>query len=319
MRMHLVFGWASVPAMLLATASVLAGPPKAISDCDYSIKKPGKYRLVDDLYCDSGVRPVQILASDVTLDLRGHSINCAAGDRSGVVVGDEDSAEVFSNVRISNGAVNGCAVGVLLWFTDGARVSKMSFSDSAESGVTLVVAKNSVIRKNRFDGGDLWAISSYVGTGNQYSHNAVQYSLIGIDLYGETDSRINCNTVDQGAYTLSLGPYGQLPSSGNLVRGNRVTGSYLGIAMVGYGTPGDGVTAPQSVDNLIHANIATGNWWDMAEVLYDEGTEGLFVEPGAECSNTWKNNQFTWELGPPDCIGTPVDLDEVCALEEDDD
>jgi len=309
--------WISVPALMLVAATALAGPPQEVSECDTYITEPGKYKLINDLYCDAGVRPVKILASDVTLDLGGHRINCAVGDRSGVVVGDDMIPEVFGNVRISNGSINGCAVGVLLWFTDGARITKISFSDSAESGVTLVEARNNVVRNNQFDG-DFWAISSYAGTGNQYSHNKVSSSFIGIDMYGETDSRFTCNTVDQGIYTLTLGPLGSLPSSGNLVRGNLITGSFLGIAMIGYGIPNGELIAPQSTDNLIHANIATGNWWDMAEVLYNEETDELFLDPNAVCANTWKNNQFTEQFGPPDCIGTPIELDEVCGLKGDD-
>jgi hypothetical protein len=313
MKKQLILSWTLVPVLLLASGAVFAKKPTAISDCDTYITKPGKYWLVNDLACEPGVRPIKILSSDVSLDLRGHSVSCAAGDRSGVVVGDDAEPEVFSDVRISNGSINGCAVGVLLWFTDGARVTEVSFSGSTESGVTLVEAQNSVIMKNNFEG-DFWAINSYEGTGNRLTHNTIRYSIIGIDLYGETDSRINCNAIDQGFFTLSLGPSGPYPSSGNLVRGNLVTGSYLGVAAVGYGSLAGGITAPQSIDNLIHANIATGNWWDMAEVLYDPATDELFVEPGADCNNTWKNNQFDWAEGPADCIGTAVELDEVCAL-----
>lgn len=313
----------SLPALMLAAATAIAGPPQAISECGSTITEPGKYRLVNDLFCDPGVGPIQILASNVMLDLGGHNITCATGDRSGVVVGDDMDPETFTNVRISNGSVNGCGVGVLLWFTNGARVTKMSFNGNLESAVTLVVADNNVIKNNEFNG-DFWAINSYLGTGNWYSHNTILHSVIGIDLYAETGSRITCNTVDQGYYTLSLGPYGPTPSSRNLVRGNLVTDSFLGIAMVGNGTFDDStgdfvLIGPQSTDNLIHANIATGNWWDMAEAMYDPYYDYVFVEPGAECQNTWKNNQFVWPLGPPDCIGTPIDLDEVCALEGGDD
>ena len=310
--------WIFLPALILAATTTLAGPPQAVSECDSYITEPGKYWLVNDLYCDPGVRPVKILASDVMFDLAGHSINCAVGDRSGIVVGDDMVPEVFSNVRIRNGSINGCAVGALLWFTDGARVTNMSFSGNSESGVTLVEAQNNIIQNNQFEG-DFWAISSYAGTGNRYSHNAVRYSVIGIEMYGETDSRITCNSVDQGYFSLTLGPSGPMPSSGNLVRGNLVTGSYLGIVMAGIGTPEDGLFQPQSTDNLIHANIAMGNWWDMAEVIYDPFADDVFVEPGAACQNTWKNNQFYWSLGPPDCFGVPVDLDEVCAMGGDDD
>ena len=198
MKKQLILGWTLVPVLLLASGAVFAKKPTAISDCDTYITKPGKYWLVNDLACEPGVRPIKILSSDVSLDLRGHSVSCAAGDRSGVVVGDDAEPEVFSDVRISNGSINGCAVGVLLWFTDGARVTEVSFSGSTESGVTLVEAQNSVIMKNNFEG-DFWAINSYEGTGNRLTHNTIRYSIIGIDLYGETDSRINCNAIDRAS------------------------------------------------------------------------------------------------------------------------
>lgn len=309
--------WMSLPALMLVAVTALAGPPQAVSECDTFINAPGKYMVVNDLNCAPGVRGIKILASNVMLDLGGHSITCGSGERSGVVVGDDLEPEIFRNVRISNGSVNGCGVGVLLWFTDGARISKMSFNGNLESAVTLIEAENNVIKNNEFDG-DFWAINSYEGTGNRYSHNTVRHSIVGIDLYAETDSRITCNTVDQGFYTLTLGPLGSMPSSANLVRGNLVTDSFWGIAMVGYGTPEGGLIAPQSTDNLIHANIATGNWWDMIEAIYNPFEDDLFIEPGAVCKNTWKNNQFDWPLGPPECIGTPLDLNDVCALDDDD-
>ena len=317
MNMKSMLGWTMVPAVLLASGVVFAKPPMAITHCDSYITKPGKYWLANDLACDPGVRPVKILSSDVSLDLRGHSISCAAGDRSGVVVGDNMEPEVFSNVRISNGSVNGCAVGVLLWFTDGARVTKMSFSDSTESGITLVEAAGNFIRKNDFDG-DFWAITSYGGTGNQISHNTVHNSFAGIDFYGETDSRIACNYVEYGLYALSFGPLGQTASSGNLVRGNRVTGNFLGITLYGVGTPDEGLFEPRAMDNLVHANSATGNWWDMLEAMYNPYTDDLYEETDAACQNTWKNNQFDYWVGPVDCSVTAVELDEVCALDFDD-
>lgn len=317
MKMHSKFGWTLVLVLLFTSGAVCAKPPTAVSDCDTYITEPGKYRLINDLDCDPGVRPVKILASDVAFDLRGHVISCAVGDRSGVVVGDDLEPEVFSNVRVSNGSINGCAVGVLLWFTEGARVTNISFNNSAESGVTLVEAENSAITKNRFEG-DFWAINSYTGVGNRFSHNTVHASVIGIDMYGETDSHITCNRIGHGYYSLSLGPYGQTPSSGNLVRGNLITDSFLGILLYGVGTPDGGLMQPRSADNLIHVNIAAGNGWDMLEVLYDPIADELYPEPGGVCQNTWKNNYFVWSDGPSDCIGIPKELDEVCAMDAED-
>jgi hypothetical protein len=43
------------------------------------------------------------------------------------------------------------------------------------------------------------------------------------------------------------------------------------------------------------------------------------VHPDDTCRNAWMNNQFGSELGPSDCIGASVELDEdeVCALDDD--
>jgi len=321
MKMRVNYFWISLPLMLLVAGSLLAAPKtKAqmdVTECDTYVTEPGKYKVVNDLACEPGEMAIQILASDVKLNLGGHTISCETPERSGVIVGDRLIPEIFSNVHIRNGTVTGCGVGVLLWFTDGARVTKMSLNDNAESGVTLIEAENNVIRNNSFVGG-FWAISSYEGIGNSFGHNKIRYSTLGIDLIGENDSRITCNAVDQGYYSLSLEPLGATASTGNVVRGNRVTDNFLGIGMFGYGTPEDGVFQPMSADNLIHRNIATGNWLDMVEAIYNPDTDGLFVPPGAECQNMWKHNQFDTELGPPDCIGTPVEIKKVCAPEFDD-
>jgi hypothetical protein len=313
--------WTFLPALVLAAGTVLAGPPQPVSECGIYITEPGKYKVVNDLACGPSEGGIRILASNVMLDLGGHTLSCDLSGIPyvGVVVGDDLDPEVFSNVRISNGTVTGCGVGVLLWFTDGARVTKMSLIDNVESAVTVVETVNNVIKNNEIEGGE-WAINSYRSNGNSFDHNTIRYSLYGIDLYGETDSRVSCNTIDQGFYTLSLGSSGPTPSSGNLIRGNLVTDSFMGILIYASGTPEDGLFDPLSTDNLVHANIAQGNWFaDLTEAIYNPFIDDFYVEPGAGCQNTWKNNQFNTQFGPPGCIGEPVDLDDICAPDEDDD
>lgn len=321
MKMRVNYFWLSLPLLFLVAGSVLAGhkqeAPMDVTECETVITQTGEYTVVNDLVCVPGEMAIQILASDVKLDLKRHTISCGSFERSGVIVGDSNNPEIFSNVHISNGTVTGCGVGVLLWFTDGTRVTKMLLRDNGESGVTLIEAENNVIRNNSFEGG-FWAINSYESSGNSFHHNTIRYSTLGIDLYAEIDSRITCNAIDKGYYSLSLGPLGATASTGNVVRGNRVTDNFLGIGMFGIGTPEDGIFQPMSADNLIHRNMATGNWLDMVEAIYNPDTDGLFVPPGAECQNMWKRNRFDTELGPPDCIGTPVEIKEVCAPEFDD-
>ena len=306
-----------LPILLLVAGTVMAGPPQIISECGTIITDPGKYKVVNNLACVPGEMGIKILASDVMLDLRGHTISCETPERSGVIVGDDGDPEVFSNVRISNGTVNGCGVGVLLFFTDGARITKMSLIENAESGITLVEAENNVIRKNLFEGG-FWAINSFVGGGNWFGHNTVQHTFVGIDLYAETDSRITCNTANENFYAFGLNPLGPTPSSGNLVRGNQFTNGALGMALIGVGEPPDYLEEPMSTDNLVHANVATGNWLDVTESIYSYSLDDFFLLPDAECHNLWKNNMFGTQYGPENCIAPPVVLDDVCAIEDDD-
>lgn len=330
MKWRTKYFWITLPILLLATGTVFAAPNKAgphhdglnyVTGCGTVITEPGKYVVVNDLACGPSEGGIRILSSDVTLSLGGFTLSCDLSGipYSGVVVGDDMNPEVFSNIRISNGTVTGCGVGVLIWFADGVRVTKMSLIDNPESAVTVVEAMNIVVKHNAIEGG-AWAINSYESGGNSFDHNNIRYSAYGIDMYGETDSRIMCNAIDQGFYTLSLGPYGSTPSSGNLIRGNRVTNSFLGIGLFGGGTPEDGLILPQSMNNLVHANISQGNAFaDVLEALYDVNTYDIFLDPAVSCMNTWKNNQFDRALGPPGCIGEPVNLHEVCAKGEDDD
>jgi len=306
-----------LPILLLVAGTVMAGPPQIISECGTIITDPGKYKVVNNLACVPGEMGIKILASDVMLDLRGHTISCETPERSGVIVGDDGDPEVFSNVRISNGTVSGCGVGVLLFFTDGARITKMSLIENAESGITLVEAENNVIRKNLFEGG-FWAINSFVGGGNWFGHNTVRHTFVGIDLYAETDSRITCNTANENFYAFGLNPFGSMPSYGNLVRGNQFTNGTLGMGLIGVGEPPDDLEEPMSTDNLVHANVATGNWLDVTESIYSYTLDDFFLLPNAECHNLWKNNMFGSQYGPENCIGPAVVLEDVCATEDDD-
>ena len=315
-----MFRTASIALLILAAGTALAGPPQKISECNTTITDPGKYKVVRDLACPDGEMGIKILASDVKLDLHGHTISCETPVRSGVIVGDRDAPEVFSNVRISNGAVTGCAIGVLLNFTDGARVTKMELSSNAESAITLVAAQNNVIRKNLIEGAyeGIWGIASWGGTGNWYGHNTFRHAYVGIDLYAETDSRITCNTAYENFYTFSLGPFGPAPSSGNLIRGNLFTSNFYGMIVAGIGEPPDTLLEPMSTDNLVHSNIVLGGWLDVTESIYSYTEDEFFLLPESECQNMWKNNMFESHYGPENCIGEPVVLDDVCASEDDD-
>jgi hypothetical protein len=299
--------WLCVPALLLATGTALAGS-RYVTECGTVITKPGNYKVQNDLSCLPDVSAIEINASNVKLDLKGHTLSCDASgaEKVGAVLVGWTASEPIEKVRISNGTVTGCDDGILLWGTRDVSVTDMAFSGNLEGAITLVVAEKTVIMHNRFEG-DYISIRSFGGLDNHISYNSITYSFTGIDLYSETGSLISCNVLDQNYYGVGLGPLfdspDDLPGSGNIVLGNQVNNGLMGILVYGIGTPA-GVTDPQSVDNLLQNNSATGNWFvDLAEVIYDPYADEVFVEDGAACQNKWKRNLFDTQMGPYDCIG----------------
>lgn len=306
-----IFGkylWICVPALLLASGNVLAGS-KNITECGTVITKPGNYKVKNDLTCPPDVQAVEINASKVKLDIKGHTITCDASglEKVGAVLVGWTAVERIEKVRITNGTVVGCHDGILLYGTRDVSVTKVATAGNIDGGITLVAAEKSVIMKNRSEG-DYIGIRSYGGQDNRISQNSVNYSLTGIDLYAETDSLISCNLLDQNYYGLALGPMFDpsvdFTSTGNVILGNQADNGLAGILLYGAGTPDDGLWYSLSNDNLIQHNSATGNGFvDLAETLYNPLTGDLYIEDGATCQNKWKRNRFDTQMGPDGCIG----------------
>ena len=177
--------WLLLPVLILVAGSVFAKQID-ITECGTVIDEPGKYRVMNDLLaCPFAEGGVIILASDVTLDLRGHTISCEldpAGliPAGGVIVGWFVGG--VQNVRIHNGTVTGCDDGILLAFTDGVRVMKMNLENNIAGGITLALANNSEIRNNRlmYNGtgiGSWWGGSGNLIKGN-YCVAVIGYSVI---------------------------------------------------------------------------------------------------------------------------------------------
>ena len=156
------------------------------------------------------------------------------------------------------------------------------------------------------------------GSGNLIKGNYISNVGSAIELDSETDSIVKCNTANQNIFGISVNP----GSTGNILQGNQVNDNIVGITLYGLGMPEDpDAIVPGPAGNLIRNNITLGNAWvDLSEVVYNEDTEDIFVHPDDTCRNAWMKNQFVTEMGPSNCIGLPVELDEddVCALDADD-
>jgi len=98
--------------------SIPVGPETTPGDADarFVINQPGAYHLTADLIAEQGRHGVQILADDVTLDLRGFTLRGDAGALDGVRAG-EDAGALLTNIVVRNGR----AVG---WGGSGVRLNR---------------------------------------------------------------------------------------------------------------------------------------------------------------------------------------------------
>lgn len=85
-----------------------------ISSLPFTINAPGTYTLSNDLTCEGpqGTICVRVAASNVVIDLQGHSITCTSTDPARHIYGIKASEQKFVTIR--NGSVNRCFYGIEL-------------------------------------------------------------------------------------------------------------------------------------------------------------------------------------------------------------
>ncbi len=320
--MKRLLGWTIASGLVLVAGTAFAKPPVPISECGTVINEPGKYRVTQDLFCEPFEWGIWVIASDVTIDLKGHTITC---DTSGyipdetrrvgaVVVGDPDDSEfVVEDVWVKNGTVAGCHEAVVFIYSQSGKATKMTATGNL-NGIYVGLANDTLI-KNNVGFGNVNAIVSEGSVGSEIRGNVLYDNFeVGIALEGETDALVACNTSERDQFGIRIGPF----SSGNVVRGNYIIDGAWGIGLYGIGLNPDMIFLPMTSGNLIKKNIVEGSSGaDLAEAMV--GPAGIFTLP--HCLNTWKKNQYSTGLGPVDCIAPPVvlDDDDVCALDDDDD
>jgi len=99
-------------AALMLSAAVAHGdiPPTQITSPQV-ITVPGHYILVNDVTSASGGFGIEIQASDVNLDLNGHTINAPQGHGVGITF-LSGTATSPNNVRVHNGGITAAGQGI---------------------------------------------------------------------------------------------------------------------------------------------------------------------------------------------------------------
>ncbi len=290
-----------------------------ISDCGTVINSPGRYRLVNDLIgCDvpdlfgRGISyGIGIASDDVVLDLGGNTISCLGGERFfefGVF-----SEPILSRIRIRNGTVTGCGLGVNLNQSFGSTIEDMVLKGNGIGIEVLAGADNQVrnnsVLGNRFAGllttsyfGNPFFGGFFVGPGSSHK---IHKNLVlfngggGIEANGIEDTVISCNRMDRnfdGFYLFDAGVDNTITR--NVANDNISTG----ISLLGFDFPGFLVT-PIPDGNTISKNTAHGNGdFDLGEATL--GFAG-FTE-GSECLNTWNENAYGTQFALNGCIAPSV-------------
>jgi parallel beta-helix repeat protein len=298
-RAHRMFG--SMALFIGVALSILAVQPAAaateINACPFVIVAPGQYRVANDLVLLGAGACITIQASDVHLNMAGHtmtgptSCNVPSVPLSfGIVVG------AVSNVHINNGTVGGgFTEGIRLNATTDSRVNGMLVTQNCLFGIRLVNAMHNSFHAITVEltmnppqhcaGYRLDASNGNVITSNKIVRNGeAAFDDTGIELFGS-----NSNTIQSTEVSDNIADGIQLlaNSDSNVVRSNTVTNNV-----------GHGIQAGSLSDrNLIQANKVTGS-----------AGAGIYLQLGA----TFNTVQANTSLGNNPLLGDARDDNPAC-------
>jgi hypothetical protein len=170
-------------ACLTLSLLALSGAARAeTTDCTeitgvpYNITTAGVYCLKSSLTLGHVSTAIRVNASNVTVDLNGHTLDLAAG-AAGV------GSSISSNVTVRNGTIRGGAFGVQLQATSGVVVSgnlveRLRVENSSHIGITVnghggAIRNNVVIGIGGDAPGARYGIAASSGTGLRVSDNQV--------------------------------------------------------------------------------------------------------------------------------------------------
>ena len=246
----------------------------AITDCNTGISLRGRYYLAKDLNMCSGF---SITASDVELELRGHTIQGFGPSITSVlinIISADGGTTSLYRIKIEGpGTLTGGAIGILFQNVHDSRVNNLVVAGNAFG---IVVAGTPVGQGNIFGtvvkAADLRRVQTIVGTGstdNEFRDNVVAGQIMdGVDVTVPHNRFIHNNLSRNGGHGLLLTADNNIVSH-NTVDSNRT----IGIDVFGSGS-------------IIDHNTALGNAID----LQDENN-------GICTDNTWTDNSFNSPFG----------------------
>jgi hypothetical protein len=108
------FKFTLLSALMLNVAVAHGGIPPTQITSPQVITVPGHYILANDITSASGGYAIEIQASDVNLDLNGHTINASLNNGVGITF-SPGTATPVNNVRLTNGAIVAAGEGIKMY------------------------------------------------------------------------------------------------------------------------------------------------------------------------------------------------------------
>lgn len=278
-------------------AAAVAAPAQAAGlGCGDTIGSPGTFVLSTDLLCAGD--GLHIAASNVTLDLRGHTLAGVGGAGTGIRI---DWGGEYTAVTIRNGKVTGFEAGIVADTARAIHVTQVRVATFGQ-GLLLANTSGSLVDRSTFSSATRDGIK-VDGDGNTITQNTVSDSAFGISVSnGATGTAVTRNTVLRNR---DFGIAAFDGASGTLVAQNRVVGGLRGIVVAGGATgtrlsrntvsaaASDGVlvTVDAGAGTTLSQNTSYGNGDDGFEVdrpmttlvknsAYDNGGAGIRAVDG---------------------------------------
>jgi parallel beta-helix repeat protein len=212
MKMKLYIGRTLFALPVLAICLAAQTPGVRTIGSPSTIDQPGSYVLTADLFVPGSVGVgITITASDVTLDMNGHSI-MAPGNLTGAGIRITSA----QNVTVRNGMIANALMGAVVMNSSNVRLEGLSIRATGmrpaapppEIGILLVQSRNTVVRNNMIFNA---ALGIFVRGGSSFGN------------------RIEGNTITgtaAGAFGICYNPADGDPSApkGDLLIGNMIRG-----------------------------------------------------------------------------------------------
>lgn len=310
-RRSYLTGTAAVGAFSLGVANVSAGDDDdgcgddqddkkektTIEECGYTIDEPGYYVLEGDIehdHDDHGAACIEITASDVTLDGRGHTMENAGeavnsecppytSGTTGVLVRPADDGDHLSNVTVMDLTVMGFRTGIAFYRIKGGAIHDTDARDNYR-GILLFKSHKSTVQNNDTPFNQQAGISLVDSGRNELTGNFALRSDSGISLdrqvTGSNDNTVADNIVRKNEEGIEV-----VGSNGNRLEANTAEENLGGIAL------------REAKKNRLVANSANEN-----------NAVGIALTDAN--GNHLEENEANWNGGGSGADGTGIRLDD---------